>query len=263
MKVLVLGCGKMSSAIVEAKFKAKSTIQFYCYTPTQTSARIVADKVNGHVIANLDQIDFYDLIIIGCKPQQFQELSQHLKSKIHAQSVVVSIMAGINITKLINDLAHHKIVRIMPNTPIANGIGVSLIYNSEQMTDVESEMIMNFFKAISDVYTVDSEKQFDHLTPLVGSGPALLYEFYLAFVEQLDRYGIESSLAQNIVKSVFHSSAKFAKMQDRPLIEMIADITSKAGITFAALNSLEGNQFKKSVGEAYQSAYRRNQKLNS
>jgi pyrroline-5-carboxylate reductase len=262
LKCLVLGCGKMASAITIAKSQKEKTIEFYCYTPSKTSAKILAEKIHGKVMDDLSSLNSFDLILVACKPQQFAELAEQINHKIASHTIVVSIMAGVRVEQVISSLATPKVVRIMPNTPIAIAKGVNLVYFSQDLSIQDRELVHSFFQDIATSFDVSNQDEFDRLTPIVGSGPALLYYFFNGYIQHLIQNGIEANLAHNIVTSVFAASAHFAHQADRPMEQLISDVTSKAGITFAALNVFEQKDLNKLISQSYQAAYHRNHELN-
>jgi pyrroline-5-carboxylate reductase len=265
MKCLLLGCGKMATAIATAinqtQNKDRETLQFVCYTPTTTSAKVLANKIGGAIIERLDQLEHYQLILIACKPQQFTELANQLKGKLQAGSVVISLMAGIKLEQITLALNFKNVVRIMPNTPIAIAKGVNLAYFPNHMSSQNRDRVLTFFEHIATSFEVKDENEFDQLTPMVGSGPALLYYFMQAHVDHLIGQGITPKLAQEMVTAVFSSSAQFAQVSGRALPELIQEVTSKGGITFAALKKFEENKLDRLIAEGYQAAYQRNSEL--
>jgi len=64
-----------------------------------------------------------------------------------------------------------------------------------------------------------------------------------------------------LVTAVFSSSAQFAQVSGRALPELIQEVTSKGGITFAALKKFEENKLDRLIAEGYQAAYQRNSEL--
>ena len=95
MKIGVLGCGNMASAVVEGM--SASDTQFITYTPSQTRAISLADKVGGRHVSSLEELGETDMVIIGCKPHQFSTLAGELLEKRVPLKMVVSIMAAISI----------------------------------------------------------------------------------------------------------------------------------------------------------------------
>jgi pyrroline-5-carboxylate reductase len=261
-KCLVLGCGKMATAITVAKNQSDNMIDFGCYTPGLTSAKILAEKINGSVVIELNSLHEFDLILIACKPQQFAELAIQIKHKIAPHSLILSIMAGVKAEQVRDALAFPKVARIMPNTPIAIARGVNLVHFSAQLTSTDRNLILDFFKDIASSFEVQNEDEFDLLTPMVGSGPALMYYFFNGYIKHLEQQGISAELARRIVSSVFTSSAQFAQQSSRSLADLISDVTSKGGITSAALNVFQQKDLAQIICESYQAAYQRNSELN-
>ena len=66
-----------------------------------------------------------DLVILSVKPQDYASVANELSALLQANQIVLSIMAGIPISKLQESLKHDLIVRAMPNTPALLGMGMT------------------------------------------------------------------------------------------------------------------------------------------
>ena len=65
------------------------------------------------------------LVILAVKPQRLSRVLSELKGAIHADQVVVSIVAGARTETIAAELLHAAIVRTMPNTPAQIGQGMT------------------------------------------------------------------------------------------------------------------------------------------
>lgn len=84
-----------------------------------------------------------DVIFLGVKPYHADELMQKMKSMMHTQQIVVSLMAGVTIAHIKSGLEINKVVRTMPNLPAKVGKGVTSYTESIDVSRIELLMIRN------------------------------------------------------------------------------------------------------------------------
>ncbi|MFA5583932.1 MAG: NAD(P)-binding domain-containing protein, partial [Bacteriovoracaceae bacterium] len=182
----VIGCGNMASAIVKGIHSQFRQIKFYTYTPSFTRAESLATAVSGIAVKDLSELKDCEILIIACKPQQFQALAQELRAKVNlSKKLILSIMAAIGADKISEELDTQLITRVMPNTPALISEGVSLIYHSPQVNDDLRKRVESYFAACSQVHVLENEKLFDQTTVVTGSGPAYVFYFAKTMVDSL------------------------------------------------------------------------------
>ena len=64
------------------------------------------------------------MVLLGVKPQMIDQVAPWLAPLLAPETLMVSILAGIDLTSLRARFPKPKIVRAMPNTPVAIGQGV-------------------------------------------------------------------------------------------------------------------------------------------
>ena len=80
----------------------------------------------GVVVSTINaRIADYELIILSVKPQDFASSREELSPVIQPEQVVLSMMAGIPMSKVQEMLNHKLVVRAMPNTPAMLGMGIT------------------------------------------------------------------------------------------------------------------------------------------
>ncbi len=120
-----------------------------------------------------------EYVVLAVKPQIFKTISADL-ANIKCKCVI-SIMAGVNTDTIARVCNCNQVIRIMPNTPCSIGEGVSAITSLNADED-SKEFVESVFKTISKVVRVE-EKYFDAVTSISGSGPAYVYYFIKARID--------------------------------------------------------------------------------
>lgn len=229
MKVLVLGAGKMVEAILEGLKNETDLSQFYIYSPSGVSSKVLAKKIGCHVAESIEDVKNPEWIWIGCKPQQLKGLEQSFRGKF-PQVTFVSMLAAISEADQLEILGVNRLIRIMPNLPIRFKKGITLMTSRSATSDIKR--ISNIFSLVGLVKEVN-ESQFEELTLLTGSGPALFYEFTKSLGNCFS--SLPASEIEELSRAVLQGSGFSVSASDDTLKEMIDQVTSKAGVTIAVL----------------------------
>src|SRR5690606_13812840 len=141
---------------------------------------------------NAEVADRCKVLLLSTKPQTMADALRQIAPAIHAQTLVISIAAGISSTFIEQHLAaerHIRVIRSMPNTPMLVGAGMVAISPGRHATPDDLQTARRIFESAAQVVELD-EEQMDAVTALSGSGPA--YVFFLA--EQMIAAGVEAGL---------------------------------------------------------------------
>lgn len=263
----VIGCGNMASAIVTGMHKAYPNTEFVTYTPTFTRAQELAHKVGGKAVHELSELATCEYLLIGCKPQQFADLAKNLKQDLPEleSKYIISMMAAVSLNSIEKHLGSASITRVMPNTPIGVGEGISLLLHSgpakKNLPD-EVEYVSNLFEGCSQVYEMQSEEQFDKVTTISGSGPA--YIFYLAelLADNLTQWGMDNIQATELsIKLIKGSVELMANRGEASLSDLVDQVTSKKGVTIEAIEVFRNQGLPQLVAKALAAAYSRSTEI--
>lgn len=259
----VIGCGNMASAIVKGIHRKFQEIDFFTYTPSFTRAQALADSVRGKAVKELSDLKDCETLIIACKPQQFKELSHNLRESLQLQGKhIVSIMAAVPAETIRLELKTEMVTRVMPNTPSLVGEGVSLVYHLSAVSLESREKIAKYFSACSSVHSVKNEGLFDQITTVTGSGPAYVYYFAKTLSDALMSWGVSENEAHKMVTQLFKGATQLMEANsNRPLSELIDEVTSKGGVTIEAINVYQQQGLDKITNAALEAACKRSEKL--
>ena len=141
MKILIVGGGNMGLTYAKSLLNAHIVTEKSLMLLERSDEK--ADMIRGLEVGTVygepdNYIKEADLIILAVKPQDSQALFSKIKGYIDHQQVVLSIMAGIPISKISMALGSKKIIRAMPNLPAQVGSGMTVYTSSEDVTRIES-----------------------------------------------------------------------------------------------------------------------------
>lgn len=221
-------------------------------------AAILAEKdigtVHGHP---KDTIHQADLIILAVKPQDTKELFASIKSYIDPGQVFLSIMAGVQIQTIMNELEVTKVIRAMPNLPAQIGQGMTAFTSSEAVTRIELVMVQNLINTTGKTTYVETEEAIDAATAISGSGPAYVFYFIGAMIEAAQELGFSESQAELLVSQTFRGAADLYNKSDFNYQEWIDKVASKGGTTEAAIASFTENAVHQDIKAAARAAFDR------
>lgn len=260
-KIAILGCGNMAQAIILGLFKEGVELECHTYTPSFSKAEKLALDVKGIAYKSLKDIPECDYYMVGCKPQQFEELARELKNIISKQATVVSILAGTTVSKIQELLDIKYVLRVMPNTPSLVGHGVNALYFSEEVSLGDKTFLTNMFDSFSKTFVFNKENEIDIITGFSGSGPAYIFEFANLMTKKMISMGIGESIAKEMVNHTFLGSSKLLVDSQNDAETLRNNVTSKNGVTYEALEIFKKYNMEAAFNDALDAAYNRSIEL--
>ena len=259
-KIAVIGTGIMPEAIIQGLLAGGLV------NPQQLMGSNILAERNRYLAEqyqiitttdNLAAIDSADLILLAIKPQLTQTILPTLQGHISAETLVVSIMAGVSLTTLQNTLKHDRIVRSMPNTPAQIGAGMTVWCATTSVTPVQKEQANAIFGAMGETLYVADEKQIDMATALNGSGPAYIFLLLESMIDAGVQLGFTRDTAQKLVYQTVLGSVQYAQKSGQHPAVLRNGVTSPAGTTAAALYELEKGGIRTIMADAILAAHQR------
>ncbi len=240
MLITLIGCGKMGSAMLQgwlndtdldAEFVIIEPFQDALgWTDAHDNVILVSDCAAAKAIGKVSQ-----MVILAVKPQMMEEAIADLSGIADSGTAFLSIAAGIPTSWFAKRLgADALILRSMPNTPAAIGLGITVLYSGDASADIVA-LATQLLRAVGQVVSIDDESLMDAVTALSGSGPA--YVFLLA--EAMSKAGVDAGLPAELSRTLAEATvsgagAPIAASNDPPS-QLRVNVTSKGGTTAAAL----------------------------
>lgn len=257
VKIGVFGCGNMGRALVLGMKSRFPDAEFYLYTPTEIKARELAEHVHGHFVQSLNQMPTdLNWYLLAFKPQSLNDFHFHFRS----DSKLISVLAGVNTSRLIEKFNVQKTARLMPNTPSSIGEGANLYFLDEPFTKAEEASFVELLGATGQLFKMNTEADLDLTTAFSGSGPALVFEMARIFEAELTRMTDGRVPAKEIVAQTFFGSSGLMK-PEKSFEELRLQVTSKKGVTYEALEVLKNRDLQGLFQEAFTAAYKRTLEL--
>jgi pyrroline-5-carboxylate reductase len=260
MKILIIGAGNMG------KTYAKSLLSSYFTSPENLYLldRKIIDEpflkdvpLANRITSPNENLSGADIILLAVKPQDFAALQMTIAPFLHADQIVLSIMAGVTIQTLTDGLNTPKIVRAMPNLPAQVGMGLTVFTCSAALDKKELFIIQNLLNATGKSIYVEQENLINAATAISGSGPAYVYYYMQAMIEQAEAMGFSKAAAELMVNQTFMGAVHLHNQFDLTCAEWISRVASKGGTTEAALKSFTADHLDHNIKAGLQKALER------
>lgn len=258
-----IGAGTMASAIVRGLLKAAvCTPQSIRASDPRQERRDALSTDHGIVTSddNASVVAGSDVIVLATKPQVFDRILKDIAPHVSADTLVVSIAAGVSIRAIESALPSARVVRTMPNTPAMVGAGATAIAAGSRATDEDIKTVRRLFESVGLVEVLD-ESLLDAVTGLSGSGPAFIFVIIEALSDAGVKVGLHRSSAQKLAaQTVLGAARLLIETGEHPgrLKDMVA---SPGGTTISGLHTLEAGGLRTTLIDAVEAATKRSAEL--
>ena len=206
-----------------------------------------------------------DVLLLAIKPQVFEAVATDLADAQRTQSqqplpVVISILAGVSLSRLEAAFGCQPVIRAMPNTPATVGAGITAIASGKSVTAQQMQQATAIFQAVGEVVEVP-ESLMDAVTGLSGSGPAYVAILIEALADGGVAAGLPRAIASKLALSTVLGTAQLLQESKLHPAELKDRVTSPGGTTIAGVSQLERAGFRSALIEAVQAAKERSQQL--
>lgn len=258
----IIGLGNMGSVIATIAAKHE-TYPVLLSNRTHEKAVNLAEKLNATAVTNRQVFEQANVIFLGVKPNQIQELLEENKNILEQREsiLLISMAAGVTLEQLeLMTDTRHRWIRMMPNTPLQVAEGVISFSLGKNVTTSYKEEFVRLLQSAGLLIELP-ESQIDAATALAGCGPAFVYIFIEALAEAGVSMGLSREVAlQLATQTVKGSASMVSETKEHPAI-LKEKVCSPGGSTIAGVISLEQTGFRSSVIEATRCAKQRTQEL--
>ncbi|MEG3089697.1 pyrroline-5-carboxylate reductase family protein [Sphingomonas sp. PB4P5] len=257
MRIWMIGCGNMGGAMLR-RWIDTGAVAAHDVDVVNRADRDLPEGVRqarGLLAGPLP-----DLVMLGMKPQQIDDIAARFAERIAGVPLMVSILAGVDEASLAARFGVGAIVRAMPNLPVGIGKGVVGLHSDSAGPDVRTA-VAALMAPLGLVEWVEADL-FDAVTALAGSGPGFLYRFIDALAAGGVSLGFTQEQAQRLaVATVEGAGLMAAAAVDSPAV--LADrVASPGGSTREGLNVLDRDDALKGLlRETLAAAVRRNAEM--
>jgi len=260
-RVGIVGTGIIGEALIEVLLRAGLSRE----------SLFVAEKcqerkdeiINTYDVSEIKDYSSLDAVLFAVKPQDFMATLETISSSLSNSPLIVSFAAGIKIKSIEEKLGKgSRVIRVMPNTPMVMGRGMSAISLGSAAFSDDQEWVRGFLSKAGEVIVVDESLQ-DAVTATSGSGPAYYFAYTEAVVGAARRLGISPEDAVTLASQTLIGAALMVDKSGKDLKTLRENVTSPNGTTAAALKSFADSGLEEIVYQAMKAAHDRSIELSS
>ncbi|CAA7614782.1 Pyrroline-5-carboxylate reductase, NAD(P)-binding [Magnetospirillum sp. LM-5] len=236
-KILLVGCGKMGSAMLAGWLEQgirPADVVVVEPNPAQVPAGVA-------LVGGADAIPAAfspDIVILAVKPQVMADVVPAY-ARFAGQATFLSIAAGKPISFFQTHLGQGAaIVRAMPNTPAAVRRGITVCCAGPGVTDQARSSCQSLLQAVGQVAWIEDEVLMDAVTAVSGSGPAYVFLLAEVMAEAGARAGLPTELAAQLARATIAGAGELLRQSNDSAAQLRINVTSPGGTTAAALSVL-------------------------
>ncbi|TWT26096.1 pyrroline-5-carboxylate reductase [Planomicrobium sp. CPCC 101110] len=262
MKIVCVGAGSMAESMIHGWINKRILLPEDISVMNKSDiARLefLRDEYGVNIVeGEKTELREADFVLLAMKPKDVSAAVSAIKEKLAADTVVLSVVAGVSIKTIQKHAGILPVARAMPNTSARIGKSATGVAWSQQVTVDKQHQLRTLLSSIGGV-TVVKEEQMHAVTAVAGSGPAYVYYMAEAMTEAAVAQGLSLADATKLVRQTFDGAADMLQQAD--FVELRQKVTSPNGTTAAGIAALDNLQFKKTVSACVEAAASRSQEL--
>ena len=254
-----IGAGNMGGALASAVYKVAQNIAVCDFDKAKTDA--LAASMPSIAVVDADRVAKESrFVFLGVKPDAISKVASNIAPALSADTVLVTMAAGVSLKDISAAAKTDRCIRIMPNTPVAAQQGM-ILYCVGKGVSAEDEA--EFLALLSGSGIVDKidEKFIDAAAALSGCGPAFVYIFTEALAEGAVKCGLPRDKALLYAKQTVFGSAAMMLGSDKHPERLKDEVCSPGGTTIEGVLALEKGAFRATAASAVTAAFEKTAKL--
>jgi pyrroline-5-carboxylate reductase len=252
-----VGCGNMAQAMIDG-WKAAHV----------DMASAVAIRPSGTPVTGMRTVTSVKdagpaprMIILGFKPQQLDSVAPELLPWLSSKTIIVSMLAGVEVASLRRRFSRGTIVRAIPNLPVAIRRGVVALH-SDAIDDDQAKLVGDLFAALGFALWTSDEAKLAAIGSVAGAGPAYVARFIDALANAGVGLGLPDDVALTIARETVLGTAWATATSGEDMASLARRVASPGGTTEAGLKVLdEGNRLDQLVAKTIEAASTRGRSL--
>jgi len=241
--------------------KVFAPVQVTASAPREERRRELSEKYSIRMTEENREAASQSIVVLSVKPQILSRVLDEVGDSIRAESLVISIAAGVPVAAIQAKLrTGTRVVRAMPNTPALVDAGATAIAGGEHAQESDLEDAKKIFDAVGLTVILD-ENLLDAVTGLSGSGPAYVFLILEALSDAGVKVGLSRRTSQLLAAQTLLGSAKLLLETNEHPGKLKDMVTSPGGTAITGLHTLEHGGVRTTLMNAVEAATRRSREL--
>lgn len=242
--------------------------------------RAIAQSLGHNLLSsngqrNVEVTKASDIIIIAVKPKVVGKVAEEIRDYIQKEQLIISTAACVTLellekyfNKKGSDLKRAKgltpkIIRIMPNIPVAYGLGVVGWIGNNKIDGNDKKLIKKLLKPLGIIIDCKDEEQLDKLSMISGCGPGYAGYIMKCLQKKAEQYGFSENEAHKIVLSTFSGTLHNLETRNISFENLVRSIATKGGITEEVLSNMENKEIPKIISNSIDLGYDKIKRIES
>lgn len=276
MKIGIIGCGHMGSAIAKALL-AKGAGAVWISDPVKQGCPVKAghllfsgtrpagiklskkeQKSPCWTVDNCEAVKKTDIVVIAVKPDIVQSVLAEIQLFLRKNQILISIAAGIPLQKLAKWSGRHKkIVRVMPNLAAQVLESMSVWKASKGLNKKEKQIVARLLNSFGKSLEVKNEDLIDIATAVCGGGPAYTAAFLESMAQAAQSIGFSSQDAKTLALQSALGSIIYIEKTGIDFSALKNAVQTKGGTTEAGFKVLRRKNWQKTLEQALLAGYKK------
>jgi pyrroline-5-carboxylate reductase len=240
MHILVVGAGHMGGAILRRWLECGMR-DFAVINPSPVDLPPDILQLSGPDA--LPQSASFECVLFGVKPDVLRRIAPAYRDRLRSEAMVVSMAAGVTRSEIAAMFEGARVVRIMPNLPVATGEGVVGVLGRKELSGPASLRLEALLAPLGLMIDVEDDKDLDAITAMAGSGTGFVLEIMRAYEAACTSCGLPAPLARQLTARVFAGAALLGEAAPESFARLRDQVTSPGGTTAAGRCVLERGEF--------------------
>lgn len=263
--VAFIGAGNMSRAIISGLVKqGYDATKIIASNPSMGKLTALQQDFGIEVTQNnIDAIERAQVVILSVKPQLMAQVCAEFAHLDFANKLVMTVAAGIPASRYQDYLKQPlRFIRVMPNTPMQLGCGMSGLYATDAATEEDKARAAQLMQSGGQTIWVEQESGLDLVIALAGSSPAYFFLFVESMIEAAQSMGMNEDDARQLAQqAAFGASQMLIQNPELSAKTLRENVTSKGGTTHEAVQTFEQGDLRGLVKQAMQNCIARAEEM--
>lgn len=250
-KIAVIGMGHIGKAVINGLLRGG----------VKRSNLFLSNESDKNVHA----VKKSDIIFICVKPAVVKEVICGIRPFLTDDKIIISVAACVSL-KLLERYFNSKklkIMRIMPNIPVAYGKGVVGFIDSPYLSGKERTAVLKILGNLGLTIVCKNEAMLDKLSLISGCGTGYAGYFMRNLEKVAENYGFSSDDRKRIILATFEGAIRHimeTKISFEGLVEKVA---TKGGITEEVINNLDKRNYFQNLKAGIDAGYAKIKKISN
>ena len=238
--IALFGVGRMGQALAagwinDLDVAGLSDVTLIDPHPTEDATKL---SRKSNVRLNPERKAPVSVLVLAIKPQMFEESVKQAALWTDRNTLIISVMAGISLSRMEKAFPDARCVRSMPNTPGSIGKGITGFCLGESCRKSDVQTVTKLLKPLGHVEGPLDENLLDAVTAVSGSGPAYIFLMTEALAAAGRKLGLPEDLSARLALATVTGAGALMEQPGADPGELRRAVTSPNGTTQAALDVL-------------------------